>query len=54
MGSAPDCKVVEKKESRVLAGKDRLSIKKEQIMVVHEPYPLAWPENTERYFGMQW
>jgi len=50
---APDWKVMEKKESRALPGKERPSLKKEQIMVETEPSPVAWSENTERYFGMQ-
>jgi len=48
VGSAPDWEVLEKKESRALAGKERRSLKKEQIMVVPEPSPLALSENTER------
>jgi hypothetical protein len=50
MDSAPDWKVMEKKESRALAGKERPSLKKEQITVETEPSPVAWSEN----FGMQW
>jgi hypothetical protein len=52
--SAPDWKVIEKKETRALAGKERPSLKKEQIMVQTEPSPVARSENTESYFGMQW
>ena len=52
MASAPDWKVMEKKESRALAGIERRSLKKEQIMVVPEPSALARFESTERSFGV--
>jgi len=52
--SAPDWEVMVKNESRALVGKERRSLKKEQIMAVSEPSPLARSENTERFFGMQW